>query len=314
MSFTFSSPDVTATFECQLDGGGYTTCTSGVSYSGLADGSHTFAVRAVDPVGNVDATPATSTWTIDTTIPDTNLLTHPNALSNVATAAFTFDSATSNVTFECRLDGAAYAACTSPDSYASLNDGDHTFDVRSRTSAGVVDPSPASFTWTIDTVAPDTSFATQPSTEYATPTPTFTFQSNDSAATFECSLDGASYADCPASYTTSTLALGVHDLSVRAKDVAGNVDATPATAEFTIVLPMDAGMADAGPDGGADAGDDGGTDAGVDGGHGGVEGGCNCRAAGPSGRSAATPFGLSLLVLGLAFVRSRKRRAAVDRS
>jgi hypothetical protein len=28
-------------------------------------GSHTFAVRAIDPVGNVDPTPATASFTVD---------------------------------------------------------------------------------------------------------------------------------------------------------------------------------------------------------------------------------------------------------
>ena len=64
VAFTFSSTDGTATFECQLDGGGFSACISPKNYTGLANGSHTFEVRAKDPANNVDATPSTYTWTV----------------------------------------------------------------------------------------------------------------------------------------------------------------------------------------------------------------------------------------------------------
>jgi sugar lactone lactonase YvrE len=68
-TFTFSATEAGSTFECDLDGAGFATCASPAAYSGLVDGPHTFAVRATDPVGNTDATPATRTWTIDSTVP-----------------------------------------------------------------------------------------------------------------------------------------------------------------------------------------------------------------------------------------------------
>ena len=52
VSFGFAANEPDVGFECQLDGGGFSPCTSPRSYSGLSDGVHTFAVRAIDAAGN----------------------------------------------------------------------------------------------------------------------------------------------------------------------------------------------------------------------------------------------------------------------
>src|SRR5207249_4907910 len=74
-------------FECSLDGGAFSSCTSPVFYSDLSRTSHTFAVRAKDQAGNVDPTPATATWTITKIDPVITWatpadITYPTALSN----------------------------------------------------------------------------------------------------------------------------------------------------------------------------------------------------------------------------------------
>lgn len=64
-SFGFSSPFGAASFECSLDGGAYAPCTSPRNLTGLADGSHTFRVRAKEGA-SIDPTPAQRTFTVDT--------------------------------------------------------------------------------------------------------------------------------------------------------------------------------------------------------------------------------------------------------
>jgi len=63
-SFSFSSSEPSSTFECRLDGNSFGGCLSPKSYSGLTDGPHTFEVRAKDVAGNVDASPATWSFTV----------------------------------------------------------------------------------------------------------------------------------------------------------------------------------------------------------------------------------------------------------
>lgn len=65
-AFTFTATEPGATFECRLDAGAWSACTSPKTYVGLPDGAHTFAVRATDTASNTDPTPATRTWTVDT--------------------------------------------------------------------------------------------------------------------------------------------------------------------------------------------------------------------------------------------------------
>ena len=65
-SLEFSSSEAGSSFECRLDDGAFGACSSPKAYTGLGQGTHTFAVRATDGAGNTDATPDTRTWTVDT--------------------------------------------------------------------------------------------------------------------------------------------------------------------------------------------------------------------------------------------------------
>jgi uncharacterized repeat protein (TIGR03803 family) len=62
--FVFTSSELDSVFACSLDSAGFTPCTSPASYVGLANGSHTFEVRAIGAIGGADPTPAAYAWTI----------------------------------------------------------------------------------------------------------------------------------------------------------------------------------------------------------------------------------------------------------
>ena len=62
--FAFSANESGVAFECRLDGGAYTPCSSPKGYGGLAEGSHVFRVRGTDPAGNTGA-PAVRNWDIE---------------------------------------------------------------------------------------------------------------------------------------------------------------------------------------------------------------------------------------------------------
>jgi hypothetical protein len=155
-SFAFSSSEANSTFECSLDGGTFALCTSPKSYTNLSNGSHTFSVRAKDAAGNTDAIPASRTFTVDvppppqdTTAPETTIDSGPSGTIKSNSATFTFSSSEAGSTFECKLDSAAFSACSSPRKYTGLANGPHTFSVRAKDAAGNTDATPASRTWTV---------------------------------------------------------------------------------------------------------------------------------------------------------------------
>ena len=237
-SFEFTSSETPATFECKLDAGDWETCTSPKNYSGLSDGSHTFMVRAKNGVGNTDPSPASRTWTVDTTAPNTTITSGPAAGSstNSTSTAFGFTSSETGSTFECKLDTGEWESCTSPKNYSGLSDGSHTFMVRATDAAGNTDQSPASRTWTVDTTAPDTTITSGPAdgSVISETTASFGFTSSETGSTFECKLDSGEWESCTSPKNYSGLSVGSHTFMVRAADITGNTDPSPASRSFTI--------------------------------------------------------------------------------
>jgi large repetitive protein len=151
----FSADEEGSTFECSRDGAPFTACTSPVNYTGLALGDHELRVRATDPAGNVDPTPASFAWRViaDTVAPETTLGSPPGGAPPATTteknATFTFTADDPGASFECSLDGGTFNACSSPKQYTNLSTEAHSFRVRAKDAAGNTGPA-ASYFWTIE--------------------------------------------------------------------------------------------------------------------------------------------------------------------
>ncbi|WP_158621389.1 Kelch repeat-containing protein [Corallococcus aberystwythensis] len=236
--FYFESTEWDVRFECRLDGAAFTSCSSMEVFFNLREGPHTLQVRARDMAGNVDATPASHSWTVDLTAPTTLLTSVPGSLSNQPTASFALGSNEERARFECSLDGSDFSPCASPATYAELREGAHTFEARAKDGAGNVDASPARYAWTVDLTAPGTTLTSAPGSPSTQSMAVFTFTSS-AGASFECSLDGAEFTDCTSPVAYANLASGAHAFQVRARDGAGNADATPASHSWTVDLPRE---------------------------------------------------------------------------
>jgi hypothetical protein len=151
-TFGFSANEPGSWFECRIDGGGWGECSAPHTAGPLADGGHSFDVRATDPAGNPDPTPASRSFTVDTTAPDTRIDGGPSGSTTGATATFDL-TANEPSTFECRIDGQGWGVCPARYTTAPLADGAHTLDVRATDAAGNVDPTPATRSWTITPAA-----------------------------------------------------------------------------------------------------------------------------------------------------------------
>jgi hypothetical protein len=262
-SFKYSSNESGSKFECRLAPleATFSACdTQPKTYSGLDNGEYEFEVRAIDPAGNVQPSPTVFPWTVDSTIPDTtppdtSIVTRPPDPSPSSTAMFTYTSTEPGSTFECKLDGAAFASCAAAGVvYSGLGSGSHTFQVRAIDSSENADPTPAGYTF--DVVLPSPALPAPPSPFGPSPlskpqppetvlslkppaktrdrTPSFRFRSSSAGASFECKLDGGAFRACRSPFTTKSLSLGGHMLKVRA--VAGGApDPTPATCAFKVV-------------------------------------------------------------------------------
>ena len=275
--FEYSSPSdgADALFECRLDSddeADFEECEeSGFSTGTLGGGQHTFDVRSVDLAGNVDATPARHTWTIDLSVPNTSVPSPPAEFGTNRRPVIGFESTEAGSSFTCRFgtpgDADAHFAlrtCTgnSFQPVSDLAEGTHRFEVAAVDQAGNTDTTPTVVTFTVDVTPPGTQVDSGPDGSTNQVRPTFTFSSpGETSPAFGCRLTRqgetpAAFADCNSGsfQPAADLAEGSYTFEVLARDRAGNLDASPATRAFQVDLaaadttPPDT-LIEGGPDG-----------------------------------------------------------------
>jgi hypothetical protein len=226
-------------------GSGTATGTTSWTASGitLQAGANVLIVTARDAAGNTGTATLTiiyDTTAYDTTAPDTTITASPPAVTNSTSASFSFTATEAGSTLECKLDDGAFAACTSPQSYTALAAGSRTFQVRATDPAGNTDPTPASYTWTIDITAPTVSITTPTSGPiYITHTSPLTLggTATDNGGVTQVAWVNSAGGSGTTTGTTTwrasaiVLQLGTNVLTVTAQDVAGNTG----TARLTVV-------------------------------------------------------------------------------
>jgi len=202
-------------------------------YSGpllLADGEHSISAYSVDNAGNTGVT-VTRTFKVDTISPDTSITSTPAAMTKQTSASFSF-SANETAAFECSLDGSAFSACTSPKAYSGLSEGQHIFDAKATDAAGNADPTPAVFSWTVDTTPPVTTEAVvDADSDNALESASVTLNATDSGsgvASITYSIDSGTPVTVGGATATATLPVGTHSLAFFATDNVGNPETSQA--------------------------------------------------------------------------------------
>jgi hypothetical protein len=223
-TFEFTTSGSGITYQCSLDTAAFAACTSPKTYSGLAQGSHTFRVKAI--TGGKESSITSYTWVVDWVAPPVpTIVGKPASLSTTASPSFVFTDAESGVGFLCRLDGGLSAPCSSPKGYFNLAQGAHTFEVQAVDAAGNTSAA-AGYAWSIDSIAPDAPvFTDKPSDPASSAISTFAWTASEAGLRFECNVDQSNVWDaCTSPHTTtvSTSSSEMHQFRVVAIDAAGN--------------------------------------------------------------------------------------------
>ena len=197
------------------------------SFSGSldADGAQRVQGTAID-IGSYES---------DGIPPDTSLTSAPPARTSDATPGFTWsDTEPAFESANCTMDGAAVSCTAGAYTSPLLADGPHTFAVAAVDDFLNPDQTPASAAFTVDTTRPRTTIDKGPKRKTRSRKARFAFSSDEPGSTFRCKLDKGSASPCTSALKVKRLKKGRHTFTVVATDLAGNVEASPATYKWKV--------------------------------------------------------------------------------
>ncbi|MCC2678077.1 MAG: large repetitive protein [Pseudobdellovibrio sp.] len=221
-----------------------TTCSAG-TYSftvvKASDATYNFTVSQTDRATNASGSTAQQ-WIRDSTVPPTPTILSPSTnpyRSNTNTLTLSGGCQTGlTVTMSGNVTsgevtspaGSLTQTCTNSSYSFTLSKGSNgTFTLSVKQTNAGIDSGTASVQWIFDNVAPLTTIQTNPTDPNLYVAATFSFTVDDATATSECKIDAGAYAPCVSPVTYTGLTNASHTFSVRSTDVAGNVEAVPAT-------------------------------------------------------------------------------------
>jgi concanavalin A-like lectin/glucanase superfamily protein len=161
----------------------------------------------------------------DVTPPAVRVSAAPPAQSARTDATLRFNATKGASTYSCRLDARAWAPCSESASYSGLAEGQHTASVLATDRYGIAGAGPATVGWNVDLTMPETLLLAARPAPGAAGEASFV---SETAAGFECQVDGAPWTACTSPLSAPARAT----VAVRALDAAGNADPTPATARL----------------------------------------------------------------------------------
>jgi DNA-binding beta-propeller fold protein YncE len=152
--------------------------------------------------------------------------------------SFGFSADQPGASFECSLDGAAFAACSSPTTPDALGDGAHSVAVRAITG-GDVDRTPARRAFSVDATGPTVTIVKAPKAKRRAAAKRkkvkvrFAFVASEAGSSFQCKLDKRAFKPCT-SPKRFKVGRGKHRFVVKATDSLGNTG-NPVRRTFRVV-------------------------------------------------------------------------------